>query len=124
MKQGSLLAVNPVLPSQDLRRSIEFYVQRLGFILLFQDSQENPGYAGLGRDRVAVHIQWHDPAEWAAVERPQLRFVVSEVQALFEEYRDKNVFHSNTELRETDWGTREFAFFDPDRNGLIFYCDR
>jgi hypothetical protein len=21
------------------------------------------------------------------------------------------------------WGTREFAFFDPDRNGLTFYRD-
>ena len=52
-----------------------------------------------------------------------LRFVVLDVQALFEEYRDQGVFHVKTAVRETAWGTREFAFFDPDQNGLTFYCD-
>ena len=35
----------------------------------------------------------------------------------------RDVFHERTVLRETSWGTREFAFFDPDQNGLTFYCD-
>ena len=26
-------------------------------------------------------------------------------------------------MRDTPWGTREFAFYDPDRNGLTFYRD-
>jgi uncharacterized glyoxalase superfamily protein PhnB len=53
-----------------------------------------------------------------------LRCAVSDVDALFEEYQDKGVFHARTTLRDTDWGTREFAFFDPDRNGLTFYQER
>jgi catechol 2,3-dioxygenase-like lactoylglutathione lyase family enzyme len=117
------LAVNPVLPSRDVRASIEFYVTRLGFSLQFQDSANEPRYAGLRRDGVEIHVQWHDPAEWEAVERPMLRFVVPAVQALFEEYKDKGVFHERAAVRETTWGTREFAFFDPDHNGLTFYCD-
>ena len=123
MERAKLQAVNPVLPSRDVRASIEFYVTRLGFSLQFQDSVHEPRYAGLRRDHVELHVQWHDPAEWEAVERPMLRFVVPAVQALFEEYKSKGVFHARTGVRATTWGTREFAFFDPDQNGLTFYCD-
>ena len=123
MNRAKLKAVNPVLPSRDVGTAIEFYVNRLGFSLQFQDSAEDPHYAGLRRDEIEIHVQWHDPGQWAAVERPMLRFVVPELQALFDEYEDRGVFHKRTEIRETAWGTREFAFYDPDQNGLTFYCD-
>jgi catechol 2,3-dioxygenase-like lactoylglutathione lyase family enzyme/heme-degrading monooxygenase HmoA len=122
-ERARLQAVNPVLPSRDIRASIDFYVTRLGFSLQFQDSTEEPRYASLRRDDVELHIRWHDPAEWEAVERPALRFVVPDVLSLLEEYKDKGVFHERTAIRETTWDTREFAFFDPDQNGLTFYCD-
>jgi catechol 2,3-dioxygenase-like lactoylglutathione lyase family enzyme len=123
MERAQLLAVNPVLPSKDVLASIDFYVNRLGFSVLSKDAPDKPGYVGLGRDGVELHVQWHDPAEWEAVERPSLRFVVPRLEALFEEYRDKGVFHAATTLRETAWGTREFAFYDPHQNGLTFYRD-
>lgn len=122
--QAVLQAVNPVLPSKDVRAAIQFYVERLGFTLLFQDSNEDPRYAGLRRDDVELHIQWHDPEEWAAVERPMLRFVVKGVVQLHREYQARDVFHGGTQLRETEWGTHEFAFYDLDQNGLTFYADR
>ena len=40
---GQILGVHPVLPSQDVRRSIRFY-ERLGFSLAFWDA-EDPAYA-------------------------------------------------------------------------------
>lgn len=123
MTRAKLDAVNPVLPSRDVRLAIEFYVARLGFKLLFQDSAAEPRYACLQRDAVELHVQWHDPSEWAAVERPMLRFVVSGIQELFSEYSAAGVLPPRTALRETAWGTREFAFFDPDQNGLTFYCN-
>ena len=52
-----------------------------------------------------------------------LRFVVPDVDALYEEYRDRDVFHEQTALRDTAWGTREFAFYDTYGNGLTFYRD-
>lgn len=124
MNRALFQSVNPVLPSRDVAASVRFYVDRLGFALIFQDAPGDPRYAGLRRDAVEIHIQWHDPAEWQdGIDRPMLRFVVPEVDALFEEYRDKGVYHDRTALRDTPWGTREFAFYDPDRNGLTFYCD-
>jgi catechol 2,3-dioxygenase-like lactoylglutathione lyase family enzyme len=124
MPRAKLRAVNPVLPTQDVSASIDWYVDRLGFTLLFQDVPRTPGYAGVVRDAVELHLQWHDAAEWATVERPSLRFVVEDLDALFEEYRQRGVFHGRTAIRETPWGTREFAFYDPHQNGLTFYRDR
>lgn len=112
-----------MLPSRDVAAAIGFYVGRLGFELAFADSTRDPGYAGVRRDGTELHIQWHDAEEWSRVERPMLRFVVPAVEDLFEEYRDQGVFHERTALRRTPWGTREFAFYDLDGNGLTFYRD-
>jgi catechol 2,3-dioxygenase-like lactoylglutathione lyase family enzyme len=121
--KSKLRAVHPVLPSKDVPAAIEFYVTRLGFKLEGQDSPENPRYAVVSRNDVELHVQWHDPNEWSAVERPMLRFLVSAIETLFDEYQHAGVFHERTALRDTPWGTREFAFFDRDQNGLTFYCD-
>ncbi len=124
MSKSTFRSVHPVLPSQHVPRAIEFYTNRLGFRLAFKDSEENPHYAGVVRDNVELHLQWHDPSEWSAVERPMLRFLVANIEDLFEEYKTQGVFHSNTQLRDTAWGTQEFAFYDKDKNGLTFYRDR
>jgi uncharacterized glyoxalase superfamily protein PhnB len=52
-----------------------------------------------------------------------LRIYVDDPDALYDEYRGRNVFHDRTALSDTPWGTREFAFYDPDGNGLTFYRD-
>ncbi|MCG8469761.1 MAG: VOC family protein [Gemmatimonadetes bacterium] len=118
-----LHSVHPVLPAQDVPVSIGFYVERLGFQLAFADSTKDPRYAGVRRDEVEIHLQWHDPGERDRVERPQLRFFAPEVERLYDEFKRADVFHEKTRLRDTAWGTREFGFFDPDWNGLTFYRD-
>ena len=45
MTRARLKAVHPVLPTRDVRASISFYVDRLGFTLLGQDSPTDPRYA-------------------------------------------------------------------------------
>lgn len=120
---AKLIEIQPVLPSKNVSKAIEYYMNRLGFRLVFQDRDPDPMYAGVGRDAIELHLQWHDPKEWQAVERPQLRIVVQDVVGLFEEYRGQGVFHAGTALRKTAWGTEEFAFYDPDGNGLVFYRD-
>ena len=119
---SNLIQVHPVLPSQDVAVSIDFYVNRLGFTLAFKDA-EKPAYAGVRRDSIEIHLQWHDASEWSRIERPLLRFLVSDIDTLFGEWKDTGIFHENTVIRSTMWGTREFAFFDPDMNGLTFYVD-
>ena len=104
--------------------SIRFYVERLGFTLAFQDVPGGPKYAGVRRDGVELHLQWHDAAEWEYPnDRPTYRFVVDDVDRLFAEFRERGILADITEVRDTPWGTREFHVRDPDRNGLQFYRD-
>ncbi|MGB5665877.1 MAG: glyoxalase superfamily protein [Maribacter sp.] len=123
-KKGYLHQIHPVLPVKDVVEALDFYVNRLGFKIAFADDSKKPTYAGILRDDIEIHLQWHDPAEWeVSVDRPQLRIVTQNIEALYDEYADKEVFHAHTLLRETAWGTREFGFYDPFKNGLTFYRD-
>ena len=120
---SQFLDVNPVLPVRNVTTAINYYADRLGFRPLYQDRADNPMYASLRRDSVELHVQWHAEESFDVVEKLSLRFVIADVDALFAEYQQKNVFHERSALRETPWGTKEFAFYDPDGNGLTFYCD-
>lgn len=116
-----LIQLKPVLMSRDVERSIAFYL-KLGFKEIFRDQPDDPKYAGVARDGVEIHIQWNDPAEWLpGADRPNYRFVVDDVDALFEQFKSAGVLSPNSKLMDTPWGTREFHVHDPDRNGLQFY---
>ncbi len=122
--QGYLNQIHPVLPVKNVAEAIRFYEHKLGFILAFKDQEENPMYACVKRDAIEIHLQWHDAKEWDnAVNRPMLRFVCTHIDVLFAEYKVQQVFHANTCLQKTPWGTREFAFYDLYKNGLTFYED-
>lgn len=119
--QWSFKAVHPVLPVKDVSMSLKFY-EKLGFKKVFADSVQNPKYAGIQNDTVELHLQWHDVSNWETeIDRPMLRFLVTDIEAVFENYKTKNVFHKHAALRTTAWGTKEFAFYDPNLNGLTFY---
>ena len=114
-------AVQPVLMSRDVAASIQFYEQ-LGFVRAFGGPPENPHYAGVRRDDVELHLQWHDARGWeGGVDRPTYRFVVADVDGLYREFRDAGVLQNIKPVAETTWGTREFHVRDPDGNGLQFY---
>src|ERR1700759_5622737 len=109
---------HPIIGTRDLRRAIEFYVQQLGFQLAFQDNAENPNYVGFRRDQVELHMQFQYEHEMGTI---RLRILVYDPDALFAEYQQRGVECSASGIRDTPWGTREFALYDPDRNALAFY---
>lgn len=114
-------SVQPVLMSRDVEASIAFY-HGLGFDVVFRDAPTNPRYAAVRRDGVELHLQWHDSTEWEFPnDRPTYRFVVRDVDGLFEEFKARAALSPNSAVRDTPWGTREFHVQDPDRNGLQFY---
>lgn len=117
------VSIQPVLPAKNVSEAIDFYVNKLGFVCVFQDSADDPKYAGVRRDNIELHLQWHDEKHFENAERPALRFVVQDVDKLFEEYKNKDFFGIDDSPQETSWGTYEFSFFDLNRNGLFFYRD-
>lgn len=125
-ERARLEQVAPVLPARDVGRLREFYCGKLGFDLAFIDQstdQDDPKYLGVRRDGVELHIQWHHDTAEDPVLPVLLRFIVGDVDGLFAEFEPQGVFHHNTRLRNTAWGTREFGVYDPDGNGLIFFRD-
>jgi len=117
-------AVYPVLMSRNVTASLAYYA-RLGFVEAFRDQQDDPKYAGVFRDGVGLHLQWHDASEWdTPCDRATYRFFVPEVDALWAEFGKAGLHEGARETFDTPWGTREFHILDPDRNGLQFYRDR
>jgi len=116
-----LESVQPVLMSRDVVRSVEFYA-KLGFALAGQDDADNPKYARIRRDDIELHLQWHDAKEWECPnDRPSYRFVVSDVDSIYERFNENKALIDATEIKETPWGTREFHLRDLDMNVLQFY---
>lgn len=122
MEKAHLHQIHPVLPVQNVLAALFFYVNKLGFDIAFADDPKLPTYAGVRRDDIEIHLQWHDPKEWETdVNRPMLRVVTQNIESLFTEYKSKDVFHESTTIKETPWQTKEFAFYDLYKNGLTFY---
>jgi hypothetical protein len=84
-----------------------------------------PHYAGIRRGAVELHLQFQSGKDFEAGTAGQamLRLVADDPDVLFDEYKDKGVFHEGTQLSDTAWGTREFGFWDLNHNGLTFMCD-
>jgi catechol 2,3-dioxygenase-like lactoylglutathione lyase family enzyme len=111
---------HPILGTRNIQRAIEFYTQRLGFQLAFRDKTDPPNYVGFRRDAVELHMQFQFEHEMGTI---RLRFLVEDPDALFNEYRQCGVDCTLNRVDDTQWGTREFALYDLDRNALTFYRD-
>ena len=122
MSKPYLHQIHPILPVQNVLAALFFYVNKLGFEIAFADDPKKPTYAGIKRDHIEIHLQWHDAKDWElSINTPMLRIVTQNVDALYDEYKTKDVFHESTVVSDTDWKTREFAFYDLYKNGLTFY---
>jgi len=111
---------HPIIGTRDIKRAIDFYTQRLGFELAFQDNRDVPNYVGFRRDEVELHMQFQYEHEMSPI---RLRLLVDDPDALFTEYQQRGVECSANGIRDTSWATREFSLYDGDRNSLTFYCN-
>jgi hypothetical protein len=108
--------------------SVAFF-RRLGFNVAFLDDPKEPKYAVVRRDNVELHIQWAAQDQWlTGLDRPVYRFLVTDVDALYEEFIGSRAISVEPSVRspwarpaDTPWGTREFHIRDPGQNGLQFY---
>ncbi len=109
----------PILRSFDAAKMREFYVDFLGFTVLFEHRFEPglPLYCGLKRDACELHLSEHhgDATPGAA-----MRIAVDDVDALAAELIARQASHNRPQVNEQPWGTRDFTVTDPFGNRLTF----
>ena len=117
---GSFTYIAPVLRVPDMKRSLAFYQDQLGFNL---DFSYETSYAGVSRDDCHIHLRCAQPAprDQAAFERDEIIdacIVVQNAEALSTTFKSAGVSFAQP-LRQMPYGV-EFYVRDPDGYVLGF----
>ena len=124
--KATIVCAEPQLFVTDIKRSCEFFHEKLGFSLLFSYG-DPPYYAQVGRDAAHLNLRYVEgPVIDSTVrDREELLSVsmtvatADEIKQLFLEFQSTGVnFHER--LKKQPWGTRNFVVKDPDGNLLLF----
>lgn len=133
---GRLGRTIPALPVRDVGTAVAHYRDRHGFDVLHVDD----GFAVVQRDDARIHLWLSGDESWAKREDLRTRPITSgaesflagtascrieteDVDGLYDELAKAGVLHpvSTNGVRETDFGTREFATVDVDGNLIEFF---
>lgn len=122
-----LIAAEPQVYVEDIGTASTFYVDRLGFGLIFSHG-EPPFYAQVGRDGARLNLRCvHGPVFAAGFrasnDDPLAAMVtVDRIGELFASY-DAAEVKLHQRLRREPWGARTFIVRDPDGNLIGFAGD-
>jgi len=124
--KATIVGAEPQLLVTDIKRSCEFFSEKLGFTLVFSYGRP-PYYAQVGRDAARLNLR--------CVERPVIESTVrdregllsasmtvataDEIKLLFLEFQSAAVAFHQT-LKKQPWGANNFVVKDPDGNLLLF----
>lgn len=113
-------ACTPVFRSFDEAKAKEFYVDFLGFSIVFEHRFEpnTPLYMGLALGDAVLHLSEHhgDASPGGSV-----RIRCNDVEALCKALNDKKYRHARPGFQDQEWGTREMTIGDPFHNKVIFW---
>jgi uncharacterized glyoxalase superfamily protein PhnB len=109
----------PILRSFDEAKAREFYMDFLGFEVIFEHRFEPdlPLYMGVRRGDCVLHLSEHfgDASPGAA-----LRIEVEDVDAYCAALNAKDYRHARPGVMQQTWGSRDMAISDPFGNRLVF----
>jgi uncharacterized glyoxalase superfamily protein PhnB len=115
--------VTPILFVRDVALAAEFYREKLGFEIDFLHGKP-AFYGAVSRGGVCLHLRFvHQPnfVELAASEQSLIlaTIEVSNVKALFEEFKARGVVFPQALVKQA-WGGTDFHVGDPDDNVISF----
>jgi uncharacterized glyoxalase superfamily protein PhnB len=111
----NLLRIAPELPVANLRESLEYYTEKLGFETVMEMSAGD--YAIVERDGVAIHL--FQAAHAAGGGRVSLHVFTEGLEELQEELQRRGADVIQTVSRKP-WGARDFRVRDDAGNELKF----
>ncbi|HEY4876017.1 MAG TPA: VOC family protein [Puia sp.] len=123
---ANLTFISPFFIVADLKASVSFYTEKLGFEILYTGPDDDPFWAMIGRDNISIMLKAiaqdikpipnHTRHEWA---RWDAYISTAEPDILFEEYRSRGVmFHQP--IKDNGDGLRGFEVEDADGYVLFF----
>jgi uncharacterized glyoxalase superfamily protein PhnB len=123
MSEIVLKSIVPILFVRDVSASVAFFQQKLGFEIDFLHGAP-PFYGSVSRGEICLHLRFvHQPnfAELAAREVSLILATVevSDVQGLFEEFKERGVEFAQMPTKQP-WGGMDFHVRDPDGNVISF----
>jgi catechol 2,3-dioxygenase-like lactoylglutathione lyase family enzyme len=136
MKRGFLcvrmLQSIPALPVGDIKKSIGFYCDKLGFTLVHHED----GFAVLMCNEVRIHLWEASDEGWRSRSNDSpvctgaesfiagtasCRIEVEGIDELYQHIKPLGILHPNTSLKDQWWDERDFAVIDPDNNLISFF---
>src|SRR5580704_12397615 len=129
--KATIVGAEPQLFVTDIKRSCEFFREKLGFMLVFTYGKP-PYYAQVRRDAAHLNLRrverrdGEGPVIGSTVREREEPLSVSmtvatahEIKLLFLEFQSAGVAFQQT-LKKQPWGARNFIVEDPDGNLLLF----
>ena len=124
--KATIVCAEPQLFVTDIKRSCEFFIEKLGFSLVFSYGRPSC-YAQVGRDAARLNLRRVERAviESTVRDREELLSVsmtvatAAEIKLLFLEFQSAGVAFHQT-LKKQAWGAKNFVVKDPDGNLLLF----
>jgi len=124
--KATIAGAEPQLLVADIRRSCEFFCEKLGFSLVFSYGNP-PYYAQVGRDAARLNLKCVEmPVMESTIrDREELLSVsmtvatAGEIKLLFLEFQSAGVTFRQ-KLKKQPWGAKNFVVQDPDGNMLLF----
>lgn len=123
---SNLISIFPFFIVEHLQSSVAFYVDRLGFKVLYTGPDDDPWWAIVGRDHISIMLKAIAPEikpvpnptrhPWAAWDA----FIsTADPDTLFEEYRSRGLVFRRP-ISDDDDGLRGFELSDADGYVLFF----
>jgi catechol 2,3-dioxygenase-like lactoylglutathione lyase family enzyme len=124
MSRPTLEKMCPFFIVGDVERTIAFYRDKLGFETRYQEPENEPFFAIVGRDGAMLFVKSGDAEPLPNSKRdPEMRWdsyvLVDDPDALAAEFADRGVAFSNP-IKDTHEGLRGFEITDPDGYVLFF----
>src|SRR5687768_10202440 len=107
------LAAVPVVPVDDAKKAVSFYVEKLGFELAFEQGP----YAGVKLGDVELHL---DGVVNSAAGKVTARINITAVDELYPDLEARGVIDPDEPLNTKPWGARQFSVLDCCGNRLTF----
>ena len=109
-----LSRIAPELPVADLKRSIEYYEQKLGFQVVAR--MPSGDYAIMERDEIAIHLFTDDDHSSSPV---GIHIFTEDLDLLHAELQERGARVSQGIIRKP-WGNRDFRVNDDSGNEIKF----